>query len=289
MSLSDDQFFAQRDLLFQDSPVDPFDLEQTRERLRDVCRRKPSAFDVLAQALGLLVQPRCGVSGHEEMRHLLRFLEDHGGPDILTITIDSYTRLNLYDQARQQTCLNGYPLVTRGVECGRDLVECVGRPLEVRHGSPDGRLLAEVSFASGVTSFEGGGISYNLPYCKNVPLEHSLRHWQYIDRLTGLLSRDVILDRETFGTLTAVLMPPSVSIAVSILEVQLAVEQGVRCVTVSYPETGCLTRTSPPCGSSLNCARSTSPSWDCPPRRGCSRPCISGWGCSPPTPPRRRR
>src|SRR5262249_30772033 len=45
-------------------------------------------------------------------------------------------------------------------------------------------------------------------------------------------------DRETFGPLSSVLMPPSIGIVVSILEVLLAVEQGVRCVTISIAETG---------------------------------------------------
>jgi glutamate mutase epsilon subunit len=29
--------------------------------------------------------------------------------------------------------------------------------------------------ASGFTSYEGGGISYNIPYAKKVPLERSIR------------------------------------------------------------------------------------------------------------------
>src|SRR5262249_40526707 len=76
--------------------------------------------------------------------------------------------------------------------------------------------------------------------CKEVPLRRSLRHYQYVDRLAGLVSTVTPVDRETFGPLTAVLMPPSISIAISILETMLAVEQGVECVTIGYPETGAL-------------------------------------------------
>lgn len=39
-------------------------------------------------------------------------------------------------------------------------------PVQVRHGTPDARLLTEIAYAGGFTSYEGGGISYNLPYCK---------------------------------------------------------------------------------------------------------------------------
>ena len=57
--------------------------------------------------------------------------------------------------------------------------------MQIRHGTPDARLLCEVSLAGGFTSFEGGGISYNIPYAKNVSIEHTIKTWQYCDRLTG--------------------------------------------------------------------------------------------------------
>lgn len=239
MKLHLDELLAQRAAVFTTGPVSPFPLQETVDGL--CSRERSSLYDVLSQASTVLIQPRCGVSDHVAMTALLTYLEETGAPDILTITIDSYTRLNQYAKAARGTNLNGYPLVTQGVERGRELVNAVHCPVQVRHGSPDGRLLAECSYAAGATGYEGGGISYNLPYCKNVPLRQSLAHWQYIDRLTGLLSESgTPLDRETFGPLTAVLTPPSISIAISILEMLLAVEQGVTCITIGYPQTGCL-------------------------------------------------
>jgi methylaspartate mutase epsilon subunit len=237
--MPDDEFLKRRRQLFRHAPVEPFDLGQSVEALRRSASRRLTVAETLKRADHVLIQPRSGVSDHAAMVRLLRALEH---ADIGSVTIDSYTRLNLWDKARTESHLNGYPLVTSGVANGRDLVDAVSIPLEVRHGSPNGCLLAETAFASGITSFEGGGISYNLPYCKQVPLAESLRDWQYVDRLTGWLSAaaGVALDRETFGTLTAVLVPPSISIVVSVLEMLLAVEEGVRCVTISYPESGCL-------------------------------------------------
>ena len=80
-------------------------------------------------------------------------------------------------------------------------------PVQVRHGTPDARLLAEISPAGGFTSFEGGGISYNIPYAKNVPLK-TIYDWQYVDRLTGLYEEGVTINREPFGPLTGTLVPP---------------------------------------------------------------------------------
>ena len=208
---------------------------------------KPTAAEVLAscRAAGrVAVQPRCGVGGHAEMKALLTSLEAEAAPDILTLTIDSHTRLQRFEEAlrtldARPADLNGYPLVAHGWRRGRELNEAVAAPLEIRHGSPDARTLFDVSVAAGITSFEGGGISYNLPYSKAVPLGLSLRAWQDVDRRCGeLADHGVVIDRELFGTLTAVLVPPSISLAVSVVEAVLAARAGVRCISVSYPQGG---------------------------------------------------
>ncbi|MEV8476690.1 methylaspartate mutase [Streptomyces sp. NPDC051173] len=208
---------------------------------------KPTAARVLMDARDagrVAIQPRCGVGGHEEMKALLRELEDQAAPDILTLTIDSHTRLKRFEQAlrslnRAPADLNGYPLVSHGYQRGRDMNESVAAPLEIRHGSPDARILFDVAVASGITSFEGGGVSYNLPYSKAVPLEESLAAWQAVDEVCGeLADLGLVIDRELFGTLTAVLVPPSISLAISVLEAVLAARAGVRCISVSYPQSG---------------------------------------------------
>ena len=102
-------------------------------------------------------------------------------------------------------------------------------PVQVRHGTPDARLLTEIAYAGGFTSYEGGGISYNLPYCKNVPMETTIANWQYVDRLTGLYEEmGVSINREPYGPLTGTLVPPCISHAVAIIEALLAAEQGVK-------------------------------------------------------------
>jgi methylaspartate mutase epsilon subunit len=178
------------------------------------------------------------------MMTLLLTLEEEAAPDVLTVTIDSHTRLGRFEQAMRSLNLdprdlNGYPLVTHGWRRGRELNEAVTAPLEIRHGSPDARILFDVAVASGITSFEGGGISYNLPYCKDHPLGESLLAWEIIDRRCGELAQlGVVIDRELFGTLTAVLVPPSISLAISVLEAILAARAGVRCISIAYPQGG---------------------------------------------------
>lgn len=195
-----------------------------------------------------LVQPRAGVPVVEEHIKLMQYLEQYGEADLLPSTIDSYTRQNRYEEAENgisesirlnRAMLNGFPAVNHGVAKCRQVVESVNVPMQVRHGTPDARLLTEITYAGGFTSYEGGGISYNLPYCKNIPMERTIRDWQYVDRLTGLYEEmGVSINREPYGPLTGTLVPPCISHAAAIIEALLAAEQGVKNITVGYGQCG---------------------------------------------------
>ena len=194
----------------------------------------------------VLIQPRAGVALVDEHIELLKFLEEES--DLLPTTIDAYTRLNRYDEAQKgieksraagHSLLNGFPAVNHGIESCRRIIEAIDKPVEVRHGTPDARLLTEISYAAGFNSYEGGGISYNIPYAKNVPLEKSIRDWQYIDRLTGIYEEEgITINREPFGPLSGTLVPPFVSHTIAILEGLLALEQGVKSLTLGYGQAG---------------------------------------------------
>lgn len=195
-----------------------------------------------------LIQPRAGVPGIEEHIKLMQYLQDQGEADLLPTTIDSYTRQNRYEEAENgiaesarlgRAMLNGFPAVNHGVANCRKVIESVHTPIQVRHGTPDARLLTEIAYAGGFASYEGGGISYNLPYCKNVPMERTIRDWQYVDRLTGLYEEmGVSINREPYGPLTGTLVPPCISHAVAVIEALLAAEQGVKNITVGYGQCG---------------------------------------------------
>ena len=202
-----------------------------------------------AKAAGrTLVQPRAGVPVIEEHIKLMQYLEKEGEADLLPSTIDSYTRQNRYAEAENgiaesirlsRAMLNGFPAVNHGVANCRRVIESVNVPMQVRHGTPDARLLTEIAYAGGFTSYEGGGISYNLPYCKNIPMERTIRDWQYVDRLTGLYEElGVSINREPYGPLTGTLVPPCISHAAAIIEALLAAEQGVKNITVGYGQCG---------------------------------------------------
>ena len=107
-----------------------------------------------------LVQPRAGVPVIEEHIKLMQYLEKEGEADLLPSTIDSYTRQNRYEEAENgiaesirlgRAMLNGFPAVNHGVMNCRRVVESVRVPMQVRHGTPDARLLTEITYAGGFT------------------------------------------------------------------------------------------------------------------------------------------
>jgi methylaspartate mutase epsilon subunit len=196
----------------------------------------------------ILVQPRSGVATLDEQIKLFKNFKQ-AGVKVLSYQVDSLTRNNNYAGAEEAirdshlsgtSTINGFPVVNHGVSGLRQIAQQIRLPLQTRHSTRDPRLLAEISYAGGVTSFEGGAICYNIPYYKDYPLAESIRNWQYVDYLTGLHHKlfGIVLDREFFGTLTATLIPPCLAIVTNIIETLLAVRQGVKCVSLGYAEQG---------------------------------------------------
>ncbi len=249
--LTDDQFFREREEVLSQWPTGKeVDLQEAVDYLKKVPEEKNFAIKLAKakEAKVTLAQPRAGVALIDEHITLLNYLQDEGGADFLPSTIDSYTRQNRYDECQVgidesikagRSLLNGFPAVNHGIKGCRKVYESVNLPLQARHGTPDSRLLAEIIHASGWTSNEGGGISYNVPYAKAVSIEKSLSDWQYCDRLVGFYEEQGInINREPFGPLTGTLVPPSTSNAVGIIEALLAAEQGVKNITVGYGQCG---------------------------------------------------
>ncbi len=252
---SEERFFEMRkEVLCQWPTGEQVDLDEAVQYLKKLPEEKNFAKR-LAKAKNdhkTLLQPRAGVALVEDHIDLLRYLQNEGGADLLPTTIDSYTRQNRYNECESgiiesrkagRSMLNGFPAVNHGVYGCRKVLEAVNIPLQARHGTPDARLLSEITHASGWTSNEGGGISYNIPYAKSATLEKSILDWQYCDRLAGYYQEQGIdINREPFGPLTGTLVPPSISNAVAIIEGLLAAEQGVKHITLGYGQCGNLTQ-----------------------------------------------
>jgi methylaspartate mutase epsilon subunit len=194
-----------------------------------------------------LVQPRGGVPTFEKQQKLSSALAA-AGADFLPLTIDSHTRLNDFERAallleesetRGEDLLNGYPLVAHGWNLTRYLFEGLEHPVSLRHGTADARVLVEHALAAGITEIEGGALCYTLPYNSRYPLDRALLHWQVVDRLCAEMSEPGrAIHRESFGPLTATMVPPAMVAAVELCELLLAAEQGVTSFAVSFGQTG---------------------------------------------------
>lgn len=249
--LDKDVFMRLREEILSQWPTGrDVDFEEAVEYHRNISPDKVFSSKLIEakQAGDTLIQPRAGVALIDKHIELIKYLQDEGEADLLPTTIDSYTRHNRYHEAENgikeslktgRCMLNGFPAVNHGVKNCRKVNEATKVPVEVRHGTPDARLLAEISLAGGFTSFEGGGISYNIPYAKKHSLEKTIGDWQYVDRLVGMYQEaGVSINREPFGPLTGTLVPPCISHSVAILESILAAEQGVKNITVGYGQCG---------------------------------------------------
>lgn len=249
--ISEGDFFKEREEVLQHWPTGKgvdFESAVNYQKAIPAARRFGDKLWKAKEEGRTLIQPRAGVALYTEHIKLLQYLETEGEADLLPTTIDSYTRLNRYQEAELgidkskssgRSMLNGFPAVNYGVDICRTVTSSVNSPVQVRHGTPDARLLTEISIAGGFTSYEGGGISYNIPYSKNHSLERTLAYWQYADRLIGLYEEaGVSINREPFGPLTGTLVPPCISNTVAVLEGLFAATQGVKDITVGYGQCG---------------------------------------------------
>lgn len=249
--LSDDEFFGLRKEVLNQWPTGrDVDLDEAVAFHKALPEHKifSNKLNAAKAEKRTLIQPRAGVALVEKHIELLKYLQDNGEADLLPTTIDSYTRQNRYKEAEvgieesvrlDKSMLNGFPAVNHGVKNCRKIIDALDTPVQVRHGTPDARLLTEIAYAGGFTSYEGGGISYNIPYAKSIPMDKTIYDWQYVDRLTGIYEdAGVSINREPYGPLTGTLVPPCISHAVAIIEALLAAEQGVRNITVGYGQCG---------------------------------------------------
>jgi methylaspartate mutase epsilon subunit len=195
----------------------------------------------------MLVQPRGGFPTYEKQFALYEFFVK-ANVDVLPLTIDSNTRLNDYATAKkmlqlseenEMDMLNGYPLVNHGYRTTRKMMTHFNRPVSLRHGTPDARLLIETAIASGIFEIEGGPITYLLPYSKNFPLDKAFLYWKYVERVCANYSKlNEPINRESFGPLTATLVPPAITIVIQLLEMLLSLEEGVKSFSVSFSQQG---------------------------------------------------
>lgn len=236
----------ERDVITKNKYADSFDFEEIEHFIKHAPKELFISHH-FKKRQGVLVQPRGGFPTYKKMFQLYEtFMQ--ANIDILPLTIDSNTRLNDYAMAKKMLALseenemdmlNGYPLVNHGYRTTRKMITHFNTPVSLRHGTPDARLLVETALASGIFEIEGGPITYMLPYSKNFPLDKAFLYWKYVDKVCALYSKlNEPINRESFGPLTATLVPPCIVIVIQLIEMLLSIEEGVKSFSVSFSQNG---------------------------------------------------
>lgn len=192
----------------------------------------------------LVVQPRMGFATPAAMRAGLSRTRQASASTAGTITVDSYTRVGDTAAAARALVeglpLNGYPIVAHGAEVTRAVLDGVvdrDFPVQVRHGSARPREIVAALMAAGLDATEGGPVSYCLPYSRT-PIRESVRHWAAACAdLAALHERGAVPHLETFGgCMLGQLCPPSMLVAISVLEAMFFAQHGIRSVSLSYAQ-----------------------------------------------------
>ncbi|MGN9791987.1 methylaspartate mutase [Streptomyces sp. OZ13] len=190
----------------------------------------------------LVIQARMGFGELDRMRAGLRAVRDAGPFTAGTVTLDSYTRCHDFTAARRALrehpeSLNGFPLIAHGVPAVRALLEetsSPGFPVQVRHGTPRPLRVLDAMVRAGADATEGGPVSYCLPYSR-VPLGQAVREWSAGCEL--LAAQPVPMHMETFGgCMLGQLCPPSLLVALGVLEAMFFQEHGLTGVSLSYAQ-----------------------------------------------------
>ncbi len=236
----------EREIILGNEFVDSFDFAEVEEFVRNASKDLFISHNFKTKNK-MLVQPRGGFPTYKKQYALNEFFVE-ANVDVLPLTIDSNTRLNDYATAKKMLCLseendvdmlNGYPLVNHGYRTTRKMITHFNKPVSLRHGTPDARLLIETAIASGIFEIEGGPITYLLPYSKNFPLDKAFLYWKYVEKVCANYSKlNEPINRESFGPLTATLVPPAITIVIQLLEMLLSLEEGVKSFSVSFSQTG---------------------------------------------------
>lgn len=192
----------------------------------------------------LVVQPRMGFAEPGRMRAGLAAVKAADAATVGTITLDSYTRLGRFTSVSAALHggepLNGYPIVNHPLAVTAAMLEGIvdaGFPVQVRHGSAHPWPVFDALVRLGIGASEGGPVSYCLPYGRT-PLADAVRNWTAATRrFADLRDRRIEPHLETFGgCVMGQLCPPSLLVALSVLEAMFFTANGIRSVSLSYAQ-----------------------------------------------------
>ncbi|GLZ29353.1 methylaspartate mutase [Lentzea sp. NBRC 105346] len=198
----------------------------------------------VAASGGLVVQPRMGFGDPQRMLHGLLATKHAAAHTAGTITLDSYTRVGdfaaVLEAIDNDVELNGYPIASIDPFVTLSMLDTVGHPrfpVQVRHGSALPTAVFDAMVGLGLDATEGGPASYCLPYSR-VPLSRAVQEWAACcERFAELSEFGFEPHLESFGgCMLGQLCPPSLLVAITVLEGLFFRQHGVRSVSLSLTQ-----------------------------------------------------
>jgi methylaspartate mutase epsilon subunit len=190
---------------------------------------------------GFYLQPRMGVASIVDMAKGIKAVKDLKMPTIGTITLDSYTRLEQFEEAQKALKsgleLNGFPILAYPPEeIIKELSALADKDflIQVRHGSPNPEKIFNRLVACNLFLTEGGPVSYCLPYSR-APLKEAIYSWKRACATLAQYPEKSHL--ESFaGCLLGQLCHPSILVSLGILEALFFQKQGIIDLSLSYAQ-----------------------------------------------------
>jgi methylaspartate mutase epsilon subunit len=213
-------------------------------------RTKPP-YDMLSKFLnartGLYVQPRMGMGTLENMRKGLQAVKTLEAAAVGTITLDSYTRMEQYEEAEKALQagldLNGFPVLAYEPCDIMAHLTALGSDdflIQVRHGTARPEKIFQQLVKSRLFLTEGGPVSYCLPYSR-LPLREAIASWQRACHILADYPEKSHL--ESFaGCLLGQLCHPAILVSLGILEALFFQQNGLRDISLSYAQNYSLTQ-----------------------------------------------
>ena len=167
--------------------------------------------------------------------------------DILGTIVDSITRSHNFKAVDAEiqrslrtgiSTLNGFPIVNYGVTGVRKIVNSISKPIQLRFGAPDPRIVDEIAFAGGFTADGGDGLFNFWNMNAKESLESILKNSQYVHRLAGVYEERgapicfLVLGMYGCG------VPPGLVIAAALTQVLMIAEQGVKTIKLHFQANG---------------------------------------------------
>jgi len=246
--LSDEEFFKEREKVLAVWPTgkevdlnEAFDFQKSLPASKVWARRMEEA----KQKGEALIITGMGQTTLEQQINLLKTVEPVA--DVLGTSIDSLTRSHNFETANREiqksletgiSTLNGFPLVNHGVAGVRKLVNAISKPIRLKFGAPDIRIILEIAFAGGFTADSGDALYNFWNMNTKEPLEVILKSGQYVHRLVGFYEERGARIGMTVLGMYGCGVPPGLVIAAALTQVLMMAEQGVKLINLHYMAQG---------------------------------------------------